>query len=130
MPSAIQRRSFGSLVIYSVDRILIQRALDDYVKKLQQRPEVEAVVLLGSFNTDRFGVGSDVDLLVVVRDTPVPFLDRSAHYRPEEFPVDIDVFVYTVEEVRRGQPLARTALEGGTMLWSREGMDVKALIAG
>ena len=88
------------------------------------------MVLLLSFNTDRFGVGSDVDILVVERDTPVPFFDRSAHYRPEEFPVDIDVFVYSVEEVRRGQPLARTALEGGTVLWAREGMDVKALITG
>lgn len=42
-----------------------------------------------------------------------PFLQRLAHYRPDSFPVDIDVFPYTLAEIQAGQPIAQEALRNG-----------------
>ena len=125
MPSAIRKKSCGSVTIYSIDKEQIARALEQFVAACRRRPEVLAVVLFGSFLGERFGVGSDVDILLVLADSPHPFLERLALYRPEQFPVDADVFPYTLAEIRAGQPLARTALATGRVLWQREGTVLK-----
>lgn len=119
MPSAIRKKSCGSLTIYSVDEDMVAQALEQFVSACRQRPEVLAVVLFGSLAGDRFGVGSDVDLLLILEDSPLPFLDRIPVYRPERFPVDVDVFSYTLEEVQSGHPVALEALRTGLVLWQR-----------
>lgn len=119
MPSAIRKRSYGSVTVYSVERAVIQVALQSLVGDLAARPEVLAVVLFGSLCEERMGVGSDVDLLVILSDSGRGFLDRIPVYRPDCFPVDMDIFPYTVEEIRGGQPLARQALAHGKVLWQR-----------
>ena len=130
MPSAIRKRSYGSVTIFSVDKELVRKALDEFVKELRARPEVVAVVLFGSFDTPHFGVRSDVDLLVVLRESSLPFLDRIPLYTPSGFPVDIDVFPYTLDEVRAGQRVARTALKTGRLLWVRPGVPWPPIEAG
>ncbi len=127
MPSAIQRKSFGSVVVYSVDKAAVEEALARFVAACREREEILAVVLFGSFARGGFGVGSDVDLLLILRESPLPFLDRIPLYRPVDFPIDVDVFPYTLAEIRAGQPLAKEALRTGRLLWQREGVDERAL---
>ncbi len=119
MPSAIRKKSCGSLTIYSVDEEMVAQALEQFVSDCRQRPEVLAMVLFGSLANDRFGVGSDVDLLLILEDCPLPFLERIPVYRPERFPVDVDLFCYTLKEVRSGHPVALEALRTGRVLWQR-----------
>lgn len=116
MPSAIHKQSFGSVSVYSLDERLVWSALDEFTQELAARPEVVAVVLFGSLAKGCMGVGSDVDLLVILSDSEKPFLDRLAEYTPGSFPVDIDVFPYTLTEVWQRQPLAREALKHRRML--------------
>ncbi len=123
MPSAIRSKSYGSVTVYSVDKDLVRDAVERFVAEMQRREEVLAVVLFGSFAEGGFGVGSDIDLLLVLRDSDRPFLDRIPQYFPADFPVDVDVFPYTMAEVRAGQPLARTALARGRVLWRRPGFE-------
>ncbi len=80
-----------------------------------------AVVLFGSFASGRAVPGSDLDVLIVLRDDPRPFLDRIPDYAPDDVPFPVDVFPYTMAEIAAGQSLAVEALRTGTMLWSREG---------
>jgi predicted nucleotidyltransferase len=120
MPSAIRKKSFGSVSVYSLDESLVWSALDVLTRELATRQEVLAVVLFGSLAKGGMGVGSDVDLLVILSNSEKSFLDRLADYKPDRFPVDIDVFPYTLAEVRQGQPLAREALEHGRVLWQEE----------
>ncbi len=129
MPSAIQRKSFGSVVVYSVDKVAVEEALARFVAACREREEILAVVLFGSFARGGFGVGSDVDLLLILRESPLPFLDRIPLYRPVDFPIDVDVFPYTLAELRAGQPLAEEALRTGRILWQREGVDERLLSA-
>ncbi len=119
MPSIVRSKSYGSVTVYWVDEAALQQVLDRLVEQYRQRPEVEAVVLFGSLARDEFAVGSDIDLLLVLRESRLPFPDRIPHYIPTGVPVDVQVFPYTLEEVRRGHPLAQEALRTGRVLWQR-----------
>ncbi|WP_397546422.1 nucleotidyltransferase domain-containing protein [Rhodothermus marinus] len=116
----MQKQSFGSVTVFSLDRTQVEAALQALVESLRQNEEVLAVVCFGSWAHGEAGVGSDVDVLVVLRDSDRPLLERIDRYRPETFPVDLDLFPYTLAEIRQGQPLARTALQTGTVLWARQ----------
>ena len=127
MPSAIRQRSYNSVTIYSIDESIIWQALQDLTKSLSVREEILAIILFGSLARDRFGVGSDVDVLILWQDSDRPFLDRIVLYRPQRFPVDIDVFPYTLAEYQQGQPLVRQALAEGRALWLRAGFSLLEL---
>lgn len=124
MPSAVRKKSCGSVQVYWVDKEAVEQALDRFVAACQQREEVMAVVLFGSLVEGGFGVGSDVDLLLVLSKSEHRFLDRIPIYQPDRFPVDVDVFPYTCEEIRAGQPLALRALATGRVLWQEEGINL------
>ncbi len=124
MPSAMQKRSYGSVTVYFIDEHAVWVALERLVDQLSERPEVLAIVLFGSLTDGRLSVGSDVDLLLVLSHSQHSFLDRVPLYVPERFPVDVDVFPYTVDEIRKGQPLACQALAQGRVLWRRTGFEL------
>lgn len=120
MRSAVRRKSYGSVTVFSLDEGAIEQALARWVEELRERPEVLAVVLFGSFASGRAVPGSDLDLLIVLRDDSRPFLDRVPDYAPDDLPVPADVFPYTLAEVAAGQPLAAEALRAGRTLWVRD----------
>jgi uncharacterized protein len=124
VPSAIQKRSYGSVTVYSIHESTVWDALNALVADLGQRPEVLAVVLFGSLGAGQMGVGSDVDLLIVLSHSDQPFLERTLHYKPDTFPVDLDVFPYTLQEIQGGNPLAQEALTQGRTLWQRPGFSL------
>ncbi len=117
MPSAEWRKSYGSVEISWLDERAIWDALKRYVEELKRRPEVAGVVVFGSFAAGKALPGSDVDILLILYRSDEPFLSRIPRYLPDRFPVPVEVFPYTLEEIARGQPLAREALRTGMILW-------------
>jgi predicted nucleotidyltransferase len=106
--------NFVKVVFADKNRILDQ--LRHYVIKIRQnRPEVEKIGLFGSYAADTYGPASDVDLLIIVRQSSRRFLDRIPDYLPENLSTGCDVFPYTVEEVERmkqeGMPWIRRVLK-------------------
>lgn len=84
------------------DRAAVDRALDAYVRRITVlHPEIEEVVLFGSMASGTPVPGSDVDLLLVLSDADLPFLARIPQFLPSGFPVGVDVFPYTCDEVER-----------------------------
>jgi predicted nucleotidyltransferase len=65
-------------------------------------PEVEEVVVLGSFARGTFAPGSDLDVLIVLTQSAKPFRDRIPDYLPGSFPVGVDVLPYTRAAFRCG----------------------------
>src|SRR3990167_4864548 len=96
--------SLSGVVVKSIDKAAVRRAVDAYAAELLQRPEVEEVVVFGSFETDTYAPGSDLDVLIVLRVSALPIHDRAAHYRGGALPVPLDLFPFTRSGER--QPLA------------------------
>ncbi len=92
-------RSFNSRVLKWPDAQTVREAVTRWAEQMaQQRPEVARIGLFGSYARGDWGVGSDIDLVVIVRDTDVPFLRRALDYDTRHLPVGADVLVYTEAE--------------------------------
>ncbi|NIN01721.1 MAG: nucleotidyltransferase domain-containing protein [candidate division Zixibacteria bacterium] len=64
-------------------------------------PEVERVILFGSYADGRRDLFTDIDLLVVMTSTQ-DFVTRTAElYQRLDITVDMDLVVYTPEELER-----------------------------
>jgi len=99
MPASLS----GSVRITSVDRAVVVAALRDWSDEIRGRkPEILAVGYFGSYATNRYVPGSDLDVIVILAHSlHSRFFDRTPELYPESFPVGVDVFAYTVEEIRR-----------------------------
>jgi len=88
--------------IVFADKNEILHQLVDYTRNIkQERPEVEKVGLFGSYATETYGPASDVDLLIILRQSSKRFLDRIPEYLPENLSTSCDVFPYTNGEIEK-----------------------------
>jgi uncharacterized protein len=116
--SLLRTESFGSASVTWLDRRAAKKAARDAAAALAlARPEVVGVLLFGSVARGDAVPASDVDLLVVLRDSPLPFLDRIPLYTPAVPPLAVDALPYTVAEVltlrAQGHSLLARALAEG-----------------
>jgi len=93
----------------------VRRAMDAWAARLlEERPEVEEIVVFGSFAEGRWAPGSDLDVFLVLSQSDQPIRDRVPDYLPGPFPVGVDLFPFTRAEIedRRGSsmldPVARS----------------------
>jgi len=99
----------------------LERSLDNLVTQLAAMPEVERVVLFGSYAAGRRDLFTDLDLLVVMR-SPFDFVSRTAAlYRRLCADVDMDLVAYTPEEIAQAgtHPFLRDILAEGRILYER-----------
>jgi hypothetical protein len=101
-------RSLSSSVLKWPDAASVVSALRAWAEALGgQRPEVSRVGYFGSYARGNWGVGSDLDLVIVVDHIAVPFVSRGASWDTTDLPVPTDVLVYTCAEWDRLQQTAR-----------------------
>jgi predicted nucleotidyltransferase len=63
-----------------------------------RRRELERVGYFGSYAGGDCGVGSDLDVVIIVSTAPVPFHERPAQWDMLRLPVPVDLLVYTVAD--------------------------------
>ena len=100
----------------------LDRALNRIVAQLAAMPEVERVILFGSYAAGRCDLFTDLDLLVVMASDQ-DFVRRTAElYRRISADVDVDLLVYTPEEFERlrERGFVRQALTSGKVLYEKE----------
>jgi len=110
---AVRRTAYAKALQDALQRILVQ---------LRQMPEVERVILFGSYAAGRQDLFTDLDLLVVM-DSTEDFVTRTAKLRQRlSAGVDFDLLVYTPEEFTQMQDrgFLRHILATGTVLYERE----------
>ncbi len=79
--------------------------MDRYAAWLfQVRPEVDEIVVFGSFADGTYAPGSDLDVFLLLSESEKQVRDRLPDYLPGEFPVGIDIFPYTASEVESLRP--------------------------
>ncbi|MEW6685427.1 MAG: nucleotidyltransferase domain-containing protein [Candidatus Edwardsbacteria bacterium] len=84
---------------------------------LREHQEICRIILFGSLVRGDAVPGSDVDLLIILKGSNEPFLQRIVNYLPTQFPVGIDVFPYTETELKmmleQGNYFLQKALKEG-----------------
>jgi predicted nucleotidyltransferase len=74
-----------SVKIRYLDKEAIWKSLRKSIKELQERfPEIEQVLLFGSFARGEAVPGSDIDLLIILKDSKLSFLERIVRYIPSK----------------------------------------------
>jgi predicted nucleotidyltransferase len=107
--SHTRRQSLNSVKIFSVNVAAVRRGMDEYARNLlRSHPEVEEVIVFGSFEGDTYVPGSDLDVFIVLREASDSPRDRISRFLPNKsLGVAVDVFAYTRAEMveRRDSPL-------------------------
>lgn len=92
-------RSLNSSVLKWPDAKTVDGAVRRWAEKVaRQRKEVLSIGYFGSYARGTWGVGSDLDVVIVVESSELPFYRRGAAWDASELPVPADVLVYTAEE--------------------------------
>ena len=90
----------SSVAIKSVDFAAVRRAMDDYARSLLATwPEVEEVIVFGSFENGTYAPGSDLDVFIVLSRSDQSVRDRIRALLTGRFPVPLDLFPYTRDEM-------------------------------
>ena len=102
-----------------------KKEIDRYTQILKEKLNPKLIILHGSIARGTFGVGSDVDILVISDELPKTFNERlRLLYLLDETSAPIDIKGYTTKEfqkmILKGHPLALDALEEGIVLFADE----------
>jgi uncharacterized protein len=92
-------KSLSSRVLKWPDAKTVDRAVREWAAACTAtRADVVRIGYFGSYARGNWGVGSDVDLLILVESSELPFERRSAAWDATSLPVPADVLTYSVEE--------------------------------
>lgn len=113
----VRSDSSNTVVIKSADPERIAREVEAYARALRSaHPEIRRLIWFGSWVNGTATPGSDVDLCLVLGHSDLVPRDRIPQYLPSGFPVGLDLFPYTeeeLEELRESHPgWHRTILAG------------------
>lgn len=92
-------RSLSSSVLRWPDREEVHLAVSVWAQSVTDRhPEVLMIGYRGSYAEGTWGVGSDVDVVIVVESAERSFLERGREFDATDLPVPADLLVYTADE--------------------------------
>ena len=92
-------RSLNSFILKWPDAQTVAQAVRQWSQKaLLSHYDVMRIGYFGSYARGDWGVGSDLDLIIVVESSDQPFERRASKWDATELPVPADVLVYTDEE--------------------------------
>lgn len=95
-------RSLNSSVLKWPDAEMVDRAVRSWAEKIvQSRKEILQIGYFGSYARGDWGVGSDLDLIVILESSDQPFEKRTLTWNTRELPVPVDLLVYTGEEWKK-----------------------------
>ncbi len=109
-------RSLNTAVFKWPDREQVLSAAGRWGAALRARDaDVVRIGCVGSYARGDWGVGSDLDVIVILRESNLTTLQRYSRYYPEGLPVPADVWVHTMAEwdaLAVRSPQLRRRLEG------------------
>lgn len=92
-------RLLSSSVIRWPDRDMVDKALRDWSDiVVRKREGILRIGYFGSYATGGWGVGSDLDIVIVVDRSELPFIRRAVEFDLTGLPVPADIIVYTSKE--------------------------------
>ncbi|MBC8394133.1 MAG: nucleotidyltransferase domain-containing protein [Deltaproteobacteria bacterium] len=102
------KRLLNSPVLKWPDAQTVIEELHRWAKQvLQQRQDVNRIGFFGSYARGNDGVGSDLDLIIIIDHSDDPFERRGVAWDMTKLPVPADLLVYTKEEWQSLDPNRR-----------------------
>jgi len=81
------------------DAKTVEAAVRNWTAKVtQKRPDILRIGYFGSYARGDWGVGSDLDIIIILDKSDNPFEMRASEWDTREIPVPTDLLVYTLEE--------------------------------
>ena len=93
-------RSLNSCVLKWPERGAVLQAFQSWADKASLNKQILGIGLFGSLVQGNWGPGSDLDTIIVLEDSPLPFMERGREFDLSEIPVPVDLLVYTEKEWR------------------------------
>jgi len=94
-------RSLHSSVLRWPGKRTVDQAVRVWAERLVcENPQILGIAYFGSYARGDWGVGSDLDVIIIVAATDRPFEERGRDFDAGALPVPADVLVYTLEEWR------------------------------
>ncbi|MFQ5751922.1 MAG: nucleotidyltransferase domain-containing protein [bacterium] len=97
---------------------------ESFNELIASHPEIQKVILFGSYATKRYGPFSDADILLILDSSDRRLLDRIPRYIPDGLSFPVDVFPYTAAEIevlrREGNHFIERAMCEGEVLFERK----------
>lgn len=114
-------RSLHSPVLKWPDRTKVLEELKKWSDAIRQNsPECIGIGYFGSYARGDWGVGSDLDLIIVVKDSRLPFEKRSLSIDATSLPVPVDLLIYTEQEWRHNLNAGFAAAISPQLVWLLE----------
>lgn len=97
-------RSLNSSVMRWPNRNVVDAAIQEWTKtNVSENSAVMAIGYFGSYARDKAGVGSDLDVVMILSESNIPFNQRAIDWDFQSIPVPVEVLVYTLAEWQRLQ---------------------------
>ena len=105
-----------------------ERQIERIVARLREDYDPERIILFGSCARGEFGKDSDIDLVIIIKDTTLRPLDRMREvykvvYSPERY-LALDPLVFTSDEwaqrLEKPDYLTQQIVREGKVLYERE----------
>ncbi len=92
-------RSLDSSVIRWPSKHEVEKAIQKWVNQLiEVRADIMRVGYFGSYATGNWGVGSDLDVIVILEKSEQDFERRGIQFDTGDLPVPSDILVYSAAE--------------------------------
>ena len=119
-------RSLTSPVLAWPDRDSVDRSFRSWTKQAgNDRSDLLLAGYIGSYARGDWGVGSDLDVVLVIEASDLPFEKRGLEWDVSDLPVPTDLLVYTRSEweaLPRETRFARTLRDETVWVFAAPGM--------
>ncbi|MBI5286660.1 MAG: nucleotidyltransferase domain-containing protein [Deltaproteobacteria bacterium] len=118
-------RSLNLSVFTWPDASTVDQAVRRWAEEVvRTRRDVERIGYFGSYARGDWGVGSDLDLIIIVKYSNLSFERRAIEWDATGLPVPVETLVYTEEEWRLlgqgGGRFYQTVMREVVWVWERE----------
>ena len=118
-------RSLSSSVFRWPDARKTEKALRNWLKKyIKTKPGVLRVGVVGSYARNDWSMGSDLDLIVILKECDQPFWRRASEWDITALPVPTDLLIYTEAEwqemKKRGGRFAYTVVREAVWIYEKK----------
>jgi predicted nucleotidyltransferase len=118
-------RSLSSSVLKWPNKQVVDSAVRIWAEKVsEERKNVQRIGYFGSYARDDWGVGSDLDILVILDSSDKPMERRASGWDTKALPVPSDLLIYTIDEwekLKDARRLGRTLLREAVWIYERSG---------